>query len=194
MKTVGQRLREAREVAGYRSAREAADAIGIAYPTYAAHENDSRGLRRDSAEVYARRFKVSIDWLLTGKGNRSNSNVVQVVGIVGAGQYIEAIFNGVDTVEAPPETDETTVAVIVRGDSMLPFLEDGSVIYYSKQLPPGEMVNRRCVVQLTDGRAMVKTLRVGSKPGRWILTSLNAGDLVDVEIEWAAKIDWIKPK
>ncbi|AYD02222.1 putative phage repressor [Neorhizobium sp. NCHU2750] len=39
----------------------------MAYPTYAAHENGQRKFDRH-AERYARFFKVSIDWLLAGRG------------------------------------------------------------------------------------------------------------------------------
>ena len=35
------RLEQARKDAGYATAREAAEALGISYPTYAAHETDS---------------------------------------------------------------------------------------------------------------------------------------------------------
>ena len=61
------RLLQARERAGYASAIQAANAMGIAYPTYAAHENGMRGFSR-SADRYARFFKVSLDWLMTGRG------------------------------------------------------------------------------------------------------------------------------
>ncbi len=65
-KEVGQRLKEARKRAGFRTAKEAAESLGVAYPTYSQHENGTRGILRE-AELYARRFKVSLDWLLRGK-------------------------------------------------------------------------------------------------------------------------------
>jgi Peptidase S24-like len=62
-----QRLRFAREQAGYASASDAARAIGVEEPTYLGHENGSRGLSR-AAPRYARFFHVSLDWLLEGRG------------------------------------------------------------------------------------------------------------------------------
>ena len=41
------------------------------------------------------------------------------------------------------------------------------------------MINQLAVVQLSDGRIMVKTLRNGSQPGLFTLTSFNAADIVD---------------
>ncbi len=77
---------------------------------------------------------------------------------------------------------------------MLPHYEDGDIIYYSRNLPPEEMRNRRCVVKLADGRMLVKTLRRGSTDDLWTLTSTNAADIEDVLVEWVAPIDWIKPR
>jgi phage repressor protein C with HTH and peptisase S24 domain len=62
-----QRLRFAREQAGYARASDAARAIGVGEPTYLGHENGSRGLSRAAAR-YARFFHVSLDWLLEGRG------------------------------------------------------------------------------------------------------------------------------
>lgn len=66
-KKIGERLRQARKHAGFNSAAEAAESLGVRYPTYAGHENGTRGVPR-AAEKYARRFRVSLDWLLRGIG------------------------------------------------------------------------------------------------------------------------------
>lgn len=121
---------------------------------------------------------------------------VPLKGYVGAGQAVEAVAHGGDeNVEAPAEAHADTVAVMVRGESMFPIYEDGTILYYSRLLPPEEMVNRRCVAQLEDGRILVKILRPGSVAGLWTLQSVNVmtPDIVDVAIRWVARIDWVKP-
>lgn len=60
-----ERLRQAREAAGFSTPKEAAEALGVPYPTYYAHEKGSRGFG-DLAEQYARRFKVNLSWLAFG--------------------------------------------------------------------------------------------------------------------------------
>jgi hypothetical protein len=60
------RLKAARIAAGFPAAAAAAR-FGWPYPTYAQHEGGS-GLGRNSAR-YARAFKVSEGWLLTGSGS-----------------------------------------------------------------------------------------------------------------------------
>jgi phage repressor protein C with HTH and peptisase S24 domain len=64
-----QRLRFAREQAGFARASDAARAMGIEEPTYLGHENGSRGLSRAAAR-YARFLGVSLDWLIDGRGMR----------------------------------------------------------------------------------------------------------------------------
>lgn len=65
--TPGDRLKQAREAAGFDHASEAARALRIPVPTYLAHESGERGIQRQ-AERYAAFFRVSLDWLLTGRG------------------------------------------------------------------------------------------------------------------------------
>lgn len=123
---------------------------------------------------------------------------VPLKGKVGAGQEIYAVEDDdpTQTAEAPANAKPNTVAVMVSGDSMYPAYEDGAVLFYSRLLPPENMVNRRAVVQLTDGRIFVKIVRPGSTPNVWTLQSINSqyADMVDQEVEWVAPIDWIRPR
>jgi phage repressor protein C with HTH and peptisase S24 domain len=128
-------------------------------------------------------------------GSDADTKQVQLAGYVGAGQEVYQFDEGgAGYVEAPPEADETTQAVEVKGGSMLPLYEDGTILYYSKQLAPEGMLGRRCVVRLEDDRVLVKTLRRGTERGLYTLLSLNAPDIEDVAVQWAAPIDWIKPR
>lgn len=68
MKTINERLVEARIAAGFDTVSDAVAALGVKYSTYAAHENGTDGFKFEAAIQYARKFKVSLDWLLTGKG------------------------------------------------------------------------------------------------------------------------------
>lgn len=67
MKSRSDRLRDARRDAGYSSVKSACDAFGFHYPTYAGHENGSRDFDFDTAERYARAYKVNVTWLMSGK-------------------------------------------------------------------------------------------------------------------------------
>lgn len=72
-KEIGNRLKAARKAAGFLSAIDAAAALDINYRTYIGHENGNRGISRNSLELYAKRFGVTTDWLLSGrKGSVTN--------------------------------------------------------------------------------------------------------------------------
>lgn len=70
MTSPGERLRLAREAAGYATAVAAADALGVPRGTYIGHENGGRGFPAGRAAQYGRKFKVAEQWLLYGKGER----------------------------------------------------------------------------------------------------------------------------
>ena len=66
-KEIGNRLKAARKAAGFSSAIDAAAAQRISYPTYVAHENGTRGISGKMLALYAKRFGVTTDWLLSGR-------------------------------------------------------------------------------------------------------------------------------
>ena len=59
-----ERLRKAREAAGYRSASDAARAMGVPVPTYVGHENGSRKLTSAAAMRYADAFGVGFEFFM----------------------------------------------------------------------------------------------------------------------------------
>lgn len=62
-----ERLKLAREASGFATPTEAARHFRWSFPTYAAHENGGRDYHR-VADRYARAYRVSESWLLTGEG------------------------------------------------------------------------------------------------------------------------------
>lgn len=60
------RLALAREHAGFKSARQAAQAMGWVYATYASHESGLRDFPQKVAEKYARAFRVAPEFLMFG--------------------------------------------------------------------------------------------------------------------------------
>lgn len=64
-----ERLKAARERAGFKTAADAIRRFGWTATTYMAHENGQNGLRQAVAQSYGLAFKVSSGWLLTGEGS-----------------------------------------------------------------------------------------------------------------------------
>lgn len=187
------RLEQARRARGFKTAKDAAEYFGWNYETYAQHENGTRGLTR-AVERYAKAYRVDASWILFGTG-QGPSEGVPLKGYIGAGQVVQPLDDIDDeTVEAPADQKPGTVAAIVKGDSMLPAFREGWIVYWSRQLPPHEMINQLCVVQLENGEIYIKVLRPGSQPGLWTLQSVNATvrDIEDQVVSWVAPIDWIR--
>lgn len=164
-----------------------------------------RGERRlDATELApaAEFLGVRLEWLATADGDmiEHRQRSVDIVGFVGAGAEVLADGSqldgsGQDNVDLDFDVPGSCKAVIVRGTSMLPAYEDGDVLVYDgKPADPRSLLNRRCVVQLTDGRIFVKRLRRGTLPDLYTLESFNADPIEDAEIDWVAKIKAVVPR
>jgi phage repressor protein C with HTH and peptisase S24 domain len=199
-----QRLKAAREKAGYPTAQKAAEAMGIKFPTYAGHENGSRGFDR-KAEKYARKFGVSLEWLLTGREPRErqrpaspaeNRRTVSLVGYVSAGA--EAHFTGggaLGQVGAPPWASDSTVAVEIRGESLGTLFDKWLVFYDDVRRPvTPDLIGKLCVVGLEDGRVLIKKLQRSRSRGLFHLVSQTEPPILDVAVEWAARIKSMMPQ
>ena len=64
---IAKRLREARIIAGYKSAKAFSQEYCIPYITYSQHENGKRGINSATLLSYAKYLSVSAAWLLSGK-------------------------------------------------------------------------------------------------------------------------------
>jgi len=69
MLSPAERLKNTRIAAGYRTAQDAALAMGMKPPTYQGHENGTTCVRRDAGIRYAKFYNISLDWLFMGVGN-----------------------------------------------------------------------------------------------------------------------------
>ena len=198
-------MQEARQRAGYDNPTDAARAFGFNEVTYRSHENGTRGLRRDSAERYAKAFKVKAGWLLTGDTDAASRRTVEdpgtvpLVGYVGAGAATHRfnVSDGeLDRVRAPEDATPNTVAVEIRGDSLGSFF-DRWLVYYDDVRRPvtTDLVNRLCVVGVADeGGVFVKKIRPSRTRGLFHLYGQFGDPLLDVRLEWAAPVKHMVPR
>lgn len=137
---MGDRLKRAREGAGYVSAKLAAESMGVSVPTYIQHENGTRNFPADRAQRYARFFRTTPEWLLYGReiGDRTSGAQlgppIPIQGAVQAGvwrermEYDEAeweTFTGAPNVDAPLSQ---RFGLKVEGDSMDLLYPPGTVL------------------------------------------------------------------
>jgi len=197
---IAARLKAARKDAGFTSVGDAATALNVPYPTYAAHENGSRAFDNEAAAFYARRYRVSIDWLLTGKGERANRpTTVPVMGYLGAGAEVEPEFEqvppeGLDQIDIPFTLPDDLIAFVVKGDSMLPFYKDGTtiIVYRHQKRPIEAFYGEDAAVRTSDGRRFIKTIMRGDG-GLINLISWNAQPIEGVRLDWIGEIFAVLP-
>lgn len=199
--TMADRLKKAREHAGFKSKADAAAALGVTYSTYAGHENNTTPFRAKSGELYARRFRVSFDWLMTGKGGMlpNAERMVPIVGLAGAGPDGSVLFAEGDgnfgEVAAPVDAADTTEALEVRGSSMHGLANDGWLIFYEEKTAPNqEHFGEPCVCWLAEGRVLVKIPQPTADPGLFNLESVNAPTMRDVPVVAMALVTDIKTR
>jgi hypothetical protein len=214
--TRGERLRAARARRGFKSARIAAKALGVALSTYGAHERAEAAGGRDygpnEAKLYALRFGVSPEWLLTGRGQGPRDEFagipfvpeeetrpkVPVIGYVGASDeaHFYAVAQGdLDHVLQPSGSTNTTVAVDIRGDSLGSWFNRWLAFYDSVRRPPAsDLIGELCIVGISDGRILLKQVQRGGAEGLYNLSSPGRPTIIDAKIEWAAKITSISQR
>lgn len=130
--------------------------------------------------------------------NITGSAKVPLQGEIGAGGLVGYFKDDEDTeyVPRPPLAPGPLMALRVKGDSMLPKYEEGDIIYIRREhegvLP--QYMGRYCAVHLPDNGTYLKILTQGSAPGLYTLRSLNAADMVDVEVIWSAPVLFVMPK
>jgi phage repressor protein C with HTH and peptisase S24 domain len=142
MSTMHERLEKARKLK-YRARTDAARAIGVPVSTYVSNENGTRAFGRERAVQYARHLGVSVDWLLSGRGEMQPANTgvsldVPLVSWVSAGPLVlaDAVEEYADATRVVgPDLDAggDWIALEVDGDSMNKISPPGSIIFVNRK-------------------------------------------------------------
>lgn len=176
MESPAERLRFARERAGYASAKAAAAAMGVSSATYIQHENATRGLPANRAERYARFFHTTPEWLLYGRGPAPEnapaptnglqrvSRFVPVVGSVQAGAWAEILDDPPDPedlvpIYLPGFEGASLYALRIHGPSMDMFYPDGSLVIVCPAVEIGVREGDHVVVRRRRGSLAETTVK-----------------------------------
>lgn len=207
MSELSERLRIARERAGFADARRAIERHGWTASTYYGHENGDRAPRPDKLREYAKAFNVPYSWLSDGGPNPPDptpiatpatnasqpaparefgrAGLIPVVGVAKGGADGLFEFNGqvVDRLARPPILASVmdAYAVFVSGESMEPRYFSGEAVF----VHPGRPVRKGnfVVVQLhpeNDGEPPLGFVKqfVAWTPSEIVLSQYNpAGEI-----------------
>lgn len=164
----------------------------------AVEKDERQGVSTSTISALAPVLKTSASWLLEGVGPEE-TRMVPIIGRVGAdadGTVIQTTGHDTwDLAPIPPGGTTDSVALEVKGHSMRAIAEDGALIYFEhQQTPPTpDMIRYVCVVELEDGRVLVKRLLRGSGPDLYTLESTIGPPIEDVRVRWAAEPTAIIP-
>jgi phage repressor protein C with HTH and peptisase S24 domain len=191
----GQKIKRLREHVLRESQEAFADRLGVEQPTVS---------RWEAGKPVSRKHQKTIaDLAGASVGEFFHSNdmpvSIPIVGYVSAGDSFAIVEDhepggGLDYFT--PKIDSTeVVAVVVRGDSMLPVYRNGDTIIGKRTGRRDLMraIGRDCIVKTTSGEGYVKRVLAGTDRHTVRLRSYNQlyDDIEDVQIEWAAPIIWI---
>lgn len=217
MSTQGERLRLAIELAGFKKVAPFAESIGFSPIKVRQHIN-RESIPTDAAEVYVRRLRqygVTTDWLLFDRGpapkglaklptearqslERPPGAFVEVTHVVGAGAEVFPISTdgGLGWIKAPPGYEQGG-AVSIDGESGRPLFDETDILFYRGWEPPPtstrKLNDKPVLIELVDGRSLLKKLLPGSKRTRFHLLSINPATptIYDAEIKAVAYIGWV---
>lgn len=169
-----QRLRTARERAGFPHASDAARRMGMSTATYAAHENGSRDYSDAAARKYGRLYHVSPAWLMWGEEDEPTdandkflapthlrlstvpvpNGTLPVLGRVAAGMWLEVdVLDNSDepraTIPVPPDPalpQGARFGLIVAGTSINRIAQDGEVLVCTSLAETGIQIEHNDLV------------------------------------------------
>ena len=189
-----ERLRKARERAGFGSARSAAMRFGWTISTYASHENGQTPVPQKAAETYAPKFKTTAAYILTGEGSPEAQNIVRIMGEIGAGgaitpEYEQVPAEGLSDIECPFPLPDDAIAFRVEGISMWPRYDPGDVVIVrNREGDPDSVLGLEVALRTAKGQRYLKRILRGKSKGLYDLESHNAEPIRNVRIAWVSEV------
>jgi len=183
--SLGQRIRARREEIGL-SQSELARRAGVSQPVINVLERGGATTSRYLATI-ARALAVDVadlDPRFASAAAASPTVSIEIVGLVGAGAGVdwEDDERGNLSPARAPRFDHA-LAFRVVGESMLPRFRPGEVLLFSREPQTlDRLADQVAMVQLVDGRRMIKIIRRSGQADRWTLESHNAEPMTGQEV------------
>ena len=206
MSHVGERIAKARRAKGLSQAALGRK-VNVAQTTVSSWEVGRTEPARDEVARVAAELDVPLADLELGEGDHwpgGRPRGLPLVGRVGAGgegAYADDYAMGAadEFIEALPgmPVDEDIIVLEVDGDSMVPAVFDGDLAFFGPvRHDMDNLVNKRVMARLADGRKFFKILKRGSRRGLWTLRSLNPAtpDIEDVHLTWVLPYRGSRPR
>jgi transcriptional regulator with XRE-family HTH domain len=206
MSHVGERISRARKGKGLSQAA-LGRMVNVAQTTVSSWEVARTEPSREEVARVAAALEVPLADLELGDGEHWSAPrprglpLVGRVGAGGEGLYADDYALGAadEYVEPVPgmPMDEEIIVVEIDGDSMAPAVMDGDLAFFGPvRHDLDNLINKRVMARLADGRKFFKILKRGSRRGVWTLRSLNPAtpDIEDVQLTWVLPYRGSRPR
>ena len=188
----GERLRQAREQAGYKRARDLVLSHGFNERVYYMHEAGSRPISRNYAAKYGDALSVNPIWLLFGDASQGIRSC-PIVGIISGNGAVDLFADNEVRLERTPGLEEDMEILEVRGSDNAPTFHDRDLVFFPPlvEFVPADCDGEFCVVQLSSGVRMVRMVMMRAN-GRPTLLAHNLPTAIDADIVAASPIVWVR--
>ncbi|MGY2051711.1 helix-turn-helix domain-containing protein [Methylobacterium sp. JK268] len=186
-------LKELRRKRGW-TMEVAADAMGLSTKGYEKIERGERRLTADRIARAAEIFQVSAIEII---GDR---NPIKIIGEIKKGGIVKRFSGSRELFEDAPRPEDAsqgTVALIVTEDGAMPAVaEENWLVYHDEEHAevPEEWIGSLCVVSGRDGMMRIGRVFHGGRPGTYDLFTVGHDIVRGIDVEWAAKVTWLKPR
>ncbi len=183
-KKISQRIKAARSIAGYSERKTFCNRFGFPLATLEAWERGKNPLTLKGAKRLVDILRevgiyCSEEWLKDGEGisprpfeEMSEENKVNPSkSFIALGKNLK-IAREISTFIT---LHEGAVVTIIKDDAMLPFYEEGDYVGGIKCFGPSikEAINKKCIVELSNGKMLVRQLYRGTDPGTYSICAIN---------------------
>lgn len=184
-----------KSVGGIAAIERQSGVSGSTLYSYLDKKKPTNALSMETVESLTTAFDVSAEEIF---GGSKRARQVPVAYFVGAGAEVHAFAESqgpFDYVDAPADAGPNTVAGRIEGVSLGRIL-DRAVVFWDDVHSPvtPDQHGRLCVVELHDGRVLVKEVMPSRTPGLFHLLSETEQPIFDVPLVWAAVVTDIKPR
>lgn len=187
-------LRAARCRAGWDTAIEFADHVGVNRTTYAHHETARRAIRPAIARIYEQNLHLPPGTLVMGRELQAFRSV-PIVGLIGDRGEVQPMH--IERRPPPSLLPDPALlqAYVVKGRDLYPAFQDGDIVYtrvLSEQLYDPELIQgRECVVITETGDHILRLVTVHSD-GLATLYAAAAPPIANIKLVAAAPVELIQ--
>lgn len=196
-----ERLRGARRGAGFRSAKSAAAVLKVSYPTYAGHENGSRGIKDTELVEYSKAFNVSLSWLAFGTSKLERRFILHLISLFEhSSEMLENKLNdvafGLIEVSPPFPIPDGLSAVRFPDSRFIPHYFPGELLLVSVVASPVNCLAKRSLflieksTETAQGRLAIPgtILREGENVGTFDIQEASGRVHINVKVIWSAEV------